>query len=147
MTYVEGVRMRTGDDKWRDRVKLVKCDGTDGRLISIERYSDISRSNLLGSSQINMNGSLKGARVDVVTMLNMVLAACEIPAGTSSEKLKDYSVMAKVERCYSILTGKDFEYSAGISRIILSLPSAAQLSTEALRDYYRLTIEALRKYA
>ena len=147
MTYVEGMRMRTGDDKWRDRVKLVKCDSTDGRLISIERYSDISRSNLLGSSQVNVSGSLKGTRVDVVTMMNMVLAACEIPADTPSDKLKDYSVMAKVEHYYNILTGRGFEYSGGISRIILSLPSAAQLSTEELRDYYRLTIEALRKYA
>jgi hypothetical protein len=94
-----------------------------------------------------VSGSLKGTRVDVVTMMNMVLAACEIPADTPSDKLKDYSVMAKVEHYYNILTGRGFEYSGGISRIILSLPSAAQLSTEELRDYYRLTIEALRKYA
>jgi putative hydrolase of the HAD superfamily len=150
--YVEALRMRAGA-KWRDKVRLVAFTGgarAGGNLISVERYADRTASKLLGSSKIDVPGELNDTAIDIVSILNMAITACQIPEGASVETAKsDYrQALERIGAIYNAISAKPFDMSNPAFRVIsLVLPSAARLSTEALREHYRLSIEALRKYA
>jgi hypothetical protein len=150
--YGQALKMRAGN-KWRHKVKLVGFDGIPclgDKLISVDKYADISASKPIGSAQIDIDGLLNDTAFDVVTALNMAMTACEIPVGTSAESAKrDHrSVFDRIVAYYNMLNSEPFNIEkVSLDIIKLTLPSISKLSGEALRDYYRLTLEALRKYA
>jgi hypothetical protein len=53
---------------------------------------------------------------------------------------------------YEALTGRTIKedidkLTRGLAHVVLNLPPAKPRSIDELREYYRLTLEALRKYA
>ena len=139
-------------------VKLKRC--SEG-LISVHCYKNIekSRDNLVGKGSVDFDGDLSETEdrdkkkyirtVSVVGMLNIALAAANIPEKAKEENQLSTETEYKdllqfIKNQYRLLTGEEFEPKnilQNISTIIL--PKIRPIRVEQLVDYYRLSLKRL----
>jgi hypothetical protein len=98
-----------------------------------------------------MAGDLKDRTLDVIRMLNMALAAAEIPkdARRAEDAARYEGLVSFIRNQYRMLTGTELPATQNILDAVrrIELPAAFPMPVEALRDYYERCIETLRKYA
>ncbi|MCK4462872.1 MAG: hypothetical protein KAU58_01010, partial [Candidatus Omnitrophica bacterium] len=144
--YVKHLQLRVQDGKPEEVIDLKEFDGETDKgqsLISIICYEDIFKGKIVGKGNVNIKDLDKETAIRIIAMLNMALAASNIPIDA---ELAEYgSLVSFVQNQYKAIT--DEELSPEDIQHIIELPNVKPVSIEKLEEYYRLTIEQLRQAA
>lgn len=151
LTYYADLLNINAQDKARVKVKPISSKEGKG-LISVSCYknSDLSPSSLVGESHIDMEGSLEGQTINILGMLNITLAASNIPSKTlTPDDRSEYErIILFVQEQYKLMTGERLSVETLLSPTRqLILPRAMPINIEKLNDYYRLAIRQLMQSA
>jgi len=148
--YVEAIRMRTADGNGNHIIvkKTSNRNKDHAQFISVYRYEARGSDSPLGEGHIDLAGNLRGHALNLIAMLNMVMAASDIPANAYSEgNLDGYAdIVEFINRSYKHITGRDIGKDS-IQNIILDLPDIAPIPANEIEDYYRKMIEKIRQSA
>lgn len=135
----------------RDRVELRPSRGSGQSLISVECYSNRSRSQLVGEGHVDVDEDISGKALRITGMLNMALTASHIPKDMAAEEADKYDgLISFIKAQYKDICGEELaadllqDMSKGI---FIRLPHAAQVPVDKVEEYYRLTITQLSQSA
>lgn len=151
-TYIQYLQMRVRSGNPKDVIKLVESPSKDGKeqnLISVTCYSDKSKTKLIGESGVNIKGDLGGQTLRIIGMLNMALAAVNIPSNLSPDELSGYDkLISFIKDQYRELAWKELSSENILQAIrLIELPSITPIPANELEEYYRLTIQQLQQAA
>jgi len=144
--YIDLLRMRAGDSK---SIKLIPCYKNDKPLISVSRYASKDSHKPLGEGSVDVSGDIRKQPLRIVGILNMAFAASNIPNDASLAEMHKYtSLLCFIKNQYKDITGKELTADNLLQAIRwITLPSAKPVPIQALKEYYRLTIDQLHKAA
>jgi len=145
--YVNLLKVRAKDP---ENIQLIKCSGKKmDSLISVRSFEDPAKKKLIGKGAVDVEGEMAGRPLRLVGMLNMALAASNIPVDIEPARISEYSgLVSFIQRQFRDLTGRELSREDLLTAIRhIVLPAAEPIPVEALGDYYRNTIQRVLQAA
>jgi hypothetical protein len=154
-TYVQSLQMRVpckDPDRAKEIIKLIECPTRNDKeqdLISVTCYEDRSKARLVGEGRVNIKGNLQDQELRIIGMLNMALAASNIPNNISAAEAGEYSrLIDLIRNQYREITGKELPPDNLTQNVrFIELPRSTPLPVDEMKEYYRLTITRLQQAA
>jgi len=149
--YIEHVRTNCAK---RDNIKSRPFSSAEGSKESLIAVYCTGR-NFKGEGHVDVKISLSGLSAYVLrlpSMLNIAFASASVPSSvinSREDRVKYEGLISFIKNEYVAVTGlpgsPPVEFS-DLSRIIIELPKAHKVGSDAVEEYNRLTIEALSRF-